>query len=71
MGESDGRWFYKPLYLADDLEIMLSTLIPLFSSSVIVFSFFDNFNVKHIKTDFTQDYCNRRGRLSPKYNRGQ
>ena len=30
---------------------------------------FDNFNVKHTKTGFIQDYCNRGGRLSPNITR--
>ena len=39
MGVSVGRWFYKPLYLADDLEIMFSAL-PLFPIICAAFHFF-------------------------------
>ena len=41
VGVSVGRCFYKPLYLADDLEITFSALLPLFSIICVAFlSFF-------------------------------
>ena len=40
MGVSVGRWLYKPLYLADDLEIMFSALLPSFPIICVAFLLF-------------------------------